>query len=148
MTALGDAAFLEAFEAGRIASTEFHHREHVRLAFVILKREPLLDALRTFSCDLRAFAARAGRPELYHETITWAYLFLIRERMEDATETDTFAAFAEQNPDLLTWKPSILARYYTDDTLFSPRARRAFVMPDLWDAEPTTPSTRSARRPA
>lgn len=125
-----DEAFLRAFEAGRIPNAEFHHREHVRLAFVRLKTEPPLDALRTFSCDLRAFAARAGKPELYHETITWAFLFLIHERMDFAKPCESFAAFAARNPDLLAWRPSILDRFYTDETLFSARARRAFVMPD------------------
>ena len=35
-----------------------------------------------------------------------------------------------QNADLLSWKPSILDRYYTADVLWSDRARRTFVMPD------------------
>lgn len=39
-------------------------------------------------------------------------------------------AFAERYPELLAWKPSILDRYYTTETLTSDRARRTFVMPD------------------
>jgi hypothetical protein len=31
------------------------------------------------------------------------------------------------------WKPSILARYYRDETLSSARAKRTFVMPDRLD---------------
>ena len=39
-------------------------------------------------------------------------------------------AFAARHPDLLSWKPSILDRYYRDETLWSERARQTFVMPD------------------
>jgi len=38
-------------------------------------------------------------------------------------------SFASANADLLTWKPSILDRYYDRSTLDSDLARRAFVMP-------------------
>src|SRR5262249_34307385 len=74
---------------------------------------------------------------LYHETITWAYLLLIRERMERQGEgaNASFEAFARANPDLMTWKPSVLAAYYRDETLASPLARRTFVMPDRLGAE-------------
>ena len=44
------------------------------------------------------------------------------------------------NRDLLTWKPSILERYYTSDTLFSDRARRSFVLPDRVVADPVNDS--------
>jgi len=38
--------------------------------------------------------------------------------------------FVARHPDLLTWKPSILDRYYRPETLGSEIARRVFVMPD------------------
>ena len=38
--------------------------------------------------------------------------------------------FVSQNPDLLTWRPSVLDRYYRPDTLQSERARRSFLLPD------------------
>ena len=38
--------------------------------------------------------------------------------------------FARENPDLLTWRPSVLDRYYTAETLGSELARQVFVLPD------------------
>ncbi len=38
--------------------------------------------------------------------------------------------FARQNPDLFTWRPGILERYYRAETLQSDLARRVFLMPD------------------
>ena len=121
-----DAELLAGFAGATL--DEFHHRDHVRVAWLYLTREPLLPALHAFVCDLRRFAAAKGKPGLYHETITWAYLFLIHERMHGAS-TD-FAGFANQNRDLFTWSPGVLDRYYRQDTLASERARGAFVLPD------------------
>jgi hypothetical protein len=127
---MDDRAFVEAFESCALGPHEFHHREHVRLAWIYLRAEPPARALARFAEGLKRFAAALGQAGLYHETITWAYLLLIRERMERQGDAPTFEAFAAANPDLMTWKPSILAAYYRDETLASPLARRTFVMPD------------------
>jgi hypothetical protein len=124
-----DDEFVRAFEGCALPNSAFHHRDHVRLAWIYLRRHPALTALACFTEGLQRFAAFNGHPGLYHETITWAYLFLIHERMADAPEEETFEAFAARNPDLFAWKPSILDRYYAPETLQSERARRVFVMP-------------------
>ena len=125
-----DEEFLGAFESGTLPESAFHHRDHVRLAWLYLRRLPPAAALARFSEGLRRFAASIGKGGLYHETITWAYLLLIRERMETGGERESFPEFARRNPDLLVWKPSILDRYYREETLRSELARRVFVLPD------------------
>ncbi len=82
-----------------------------------------------FGQALRALAARAGKPGVYHETITWAYLLLINERLAAGSRDLCFADFAARNSDLFTWKPSILESYYRSDILASDLARRVFVLP-------------------
>ena len=66
---------------------------------------------------------------LYHETITWAYVALIHERVERRPAAH-WEEFCRLNPDLLSWRPSILDRYYRPETLASDLARRVFVLPD------------------
>jgi len=127
---MDDRAFLEAFESGTLGEERFHHRDHVRLAWLYLRDEPLVRALARFAEGLKRFAASLGKTALYHETITWAYLLLIHERMARRGAAATFEAFAAENPDLMTWKPSILASYYREETLASALARQTFVMPD------------------
>jgi hypothetical protein len=117
------------FESGAITNDTFHHADHVQLAFSYLSKYPFLDALQRFSCALKNFAAAHGKTELYHETITCAYFFLIHERMTRG-ETATWEEFARDNPDLLVWKGGILNRYYRDATLKSDLARKVFVLPD------------------
>src|SRR5437660_9503862 len=119
---------IENFERGKLE--QFHHSDHVRIAFEYLCRYPALEALGRFSDALRRFAAAQGKPHLYHETITWAYLLLIRERMARAGRTQTWEEFAARNPDLLIWKGGVLATLYRQETLDSDLARHIFVLPD------------------
>lgn len=127
---LSDEDLLRRFEDATLPAASFHHREHVRVAWLYLRREEPVAALSRFSAGLKRFAAANGAAGLYHETITWAYLLLIRERIEREGAGATWEEFAGRNPDLLGWKPSILDRYYRPETLESDLARRAFVMPD------------------
>jgi len=84
---------------------------------------------KTFSAALNRFAAARGKASLYHETITWAFMFLIRERMA-RTRAANWQEFAQQNADLLEWKGGVLSRYYREETLASDLARSVFVLPD------------------
>jgi hypothetical protein len=119
---------IASFEADNL-SGEFRHPEHVRLAFAYLSEYPAIEALQRFSVALRRYAAVRGKPDRYHETITYAYLFIIRERMARTRRLD-WDAFMEANPDLLEWKPGILDRYYRQSTLQSDLAREVFLFPD------------------
>lgn len=130
---MNDQEIIEQFEQSRAPCGSFHHADHIRTAFAYLSRYPALEALQKFSSALQRFAAAQGKPGLYHETITWAYLFLIRERMLRAGHSQSWEEFAAANPDLLTWERGtggILARYYQPETLNSPAARAAFLLPD------------------
>ncbi|MGA8309939.1 MAG: hypothetical protein WB755_07910 [Terriglobales bacterium] len=125
-----DCELIEQFELGTLSNENFHHREHVRVAFLYLSKYPVLEALQVFSTALRKFAAAHGRPQLYHETITWAYILLIRERMARVGKKQDWEDFARNNTDLLTWKDGLLGQYYREETLRSDLARSIFILPD------------------
>ena len=76
---MSDEELIHRFESDAVAS--FHHADHVRLAFAYLRQYPALQALEKFASALKRFAAARGKTRLYHETITHAYFFLIRERI-------------------------------------------------------------------
>lgn len=120
---------IHSFEANQVES--FHHADHVHLAFAYLSANPVLHALVKFSSALKQFAAARGQSQLYHETITHAYFFLIHERMARCPNGE-WEDFARQNPDLLTWKDGILTRYYHEATLNSDLARNVFLFPDKY----------------
>jgi hypothetical protein len=125
-----DGPFLAAFESGSLPEECFRHRDHVRAAWLLLREAAPAAALARFTEALKRFAAVLGKSRLYHETITWAYLLLINERMERCGRGRSWPEFAEANTDLLTWRPSVLRAYYRDDTLQSDLARAVFVLPD------------------
>jgi hypothetical protein len=135
---------IRRFETDTFPEDSFHHADHVRLAFAYLSQYPPLEALDKFSAALKRYAAARGKSQLYHETITHAYFFLIRERMARVSATDSPAVdssttdsrvtdwdeFARRNPDLLEWKNGLLTRYYREATLQSDLARTVFLFPD------------------
>jgi len=119
---------IENFEQGKLE--QFHHSDHVRMAFEYLCRCPALEASGRFSEALRRFAAAQGKPHLYHETITWAYVLIIRQRMAKSVNPQEWDEFAQNNPDLFVWKKGILSRYYSEELLNSDLARKVFIFPD------------------
>lgn len=121
--------YIASFEAGNVTPDSFHHADHVRLAFAYLNTYSALEALGRFCAALKRFAAAQGKSELYHETITHAYFFLINDRMA-RRECSDWEQFARDNPDLLRREDGILNRYYQQHTLDSDLARRVFVFPD------------------
>ncbi|MFI5092251.1 MAG: hypothetical protein WCE50_18005 [Candidatus Acidiferrum sp.] len=122
--------WMEQFEEGTLPSASFHHADHVKMAFLYLQRYPPLEALGRFSSALRRFASAHGKPSLYNETITWAFLLLIRERMARANSQQSWTEFSAGNADLTCWDENILNRYYQPETLTCELAKRVFLFPD------------------
>jgi hypothetical protein len=117
---------LLALETGALDPAMFPHPEHVRLAYEMLGRHPFGEAVTRFSHGLRLLAAKAGRPDVYHETITVAFLALIGERRARARHAD-WHEFKANNSDLL--EKRCLERWYDADHLRSDLARQTFCLP-------------------
>src|SRR5438067_13619112 len=107
---------LDAFEAGTIDGAEFPHERHVRVTWTLARRHEREEAFRRLVAGIRGIAARAGRPEVYHETITRAWFELI-------AGVDDLAAHPE------VFDKSLLGRYYSTAALAS--GRESWVEPDL-----------------
>jgi hypothetical protein len=123
------ADLLDRFIDTTLPADEFHHRQHVEVAWLFVRRYGMPGAIAEFSTAIKRFAHAKGATGLYHETITWAFLLIISER-QARQPADLFTDFAEANPDLLSWKPSVLDRYYSNELLASDLARQTFLMPD------------------
>jgi len=128
-----DDQLLTRFESCTLDPGDFPHREHVHLAWIYFRRQSPLRAMASFCEGLKKFAKSLGKEGLYHETITWAYLLLVRDRIARSS-AETWEVFARENSELLMWKPSILDRYYQSETLQSELARREFVFPDRFSS--------------
>src|SRR5450755_3669396 len=117
---------LVALEGGALDPAMFPHGEHVRLGYEMLGRYPFGEASARFSRGLRLMAAKGGRPEVYHETITVAFLALIGERRARAKNAD-WCEFKTNNSDLLDKR--CLERWYEAEQLGSDLARQTFCLP-------------------
>src|SRR5437867_4661536 len=90
------------FESCAVPNAGFHHRDHVQVVWAYLREMPVVEALSRFTTSLKRFAVHHGKTMLYHETITWAYVALVHERMEQHPGVGC-DEFCRRNPDLLTW---------------------------------------------
>ena len=94
-----DEQLVAAFKSAELPAGEFSHTAHVRVAWWYLRHHPFPEARRRFTAALQPFAAANGAHDKYHETITFAYLVIIAERLA-ADREGAWESFAGRNPDL------------------------------------------------
>jgi len=105
------------------------HDDHLRLGWLVLQEQPLLEAIATLRRDLAAFATAKKQGAIYNETITWVFAALIHERLHSERGGATWLEFLELNPDLRGGM-SVVKDLYAPGTLDSSLARAHFVLPD------------------
>jgi hypothetical protein len=125
--AVSERPTLARFLAGELDASAFPHSEHVRMSFELLRVQDFAQSVLSYSRALQRMTARTGKPEIFNQTITVAFLALVAERMQAAVYSD-FAAFEAANPDLLD--RSVLDRWYPRARLASEAARRVFLLPE------------------
>lgn len=87
-----DAEFARAFESGAVANADFHHADHLRLAWVYLAESPSVDAaIDRMAAALRRFATAAGHVEKYSQPTTefWMYQVAAARAVMRGAEFDT-----------------------------------------------------------
>ena len=126
---LTDSQLAAELECGTLDPALFTHEAHLRVAFHFLRHAAWLDAVLRMRGALQSYALKLGKPQLYHETITLAFMALIAERMAEQPQYPSAAAFLDANPDL-RGKQALLA-HYSAGRLASQRARDQFVLGDL-----------------
>ncbi len=125
-----DDACLAQFQRRELGPEQFDHRGHLRIAWLHLSRYPLEEA-NTRVCDgIRDLAARLGAPDKFNYTLTSALMRIMAQRLRDDRQQD-FPAFLDANRDLVADARGVVARHYSDACLNSPRARTAWVEPDI-----------------
>jgi len=121
------AARLREFVRGELDPRDFPHSEHVRMGFEMLRRHDFAETSYRYCAALRTMTAKIGKPEVFHQTITLAFLALIAERLQAGAYAG-FGEFAAANPDLMS--RSVLASWYSQERLASDAARATFLLPD------------------
>ena len=130
---MSDDQFLAEFAAGRIPLEDWHHRKHIRLAYLYLNRYPFAEAMDRMRTGLQKFIAAHNVPDSptsgYHETMTRAWMQLVDVTLREYGPADSSDIFCDQHPQLMEKKA--LRLFYSRDLLMSPEAKREFVELDL-----------------
>jgi hypothetical protein len=121
---LAEEEFAAAVERGEAPEGGFHHRDHLRLAWIYLRRYEAEEAGARIAETIRRFAAHHGQSARYHETMTQAWLLLMASEGGGSFE-EALAA----KPELLD--KNYLLAYYSADLLASEEAKARFVAPDI-----------------
>ena len=122
-----DRDLVDGFLQGTLDS--FGHREHVRVAFLLLGENDFETALQVISDRIRAMAVAGGDPTKFHATRTQAWLLLVDAARKTDSTTHDSEAFLARHPRLL--RSSLLDEYYSSELLRSDAARANYVEPDL-----------------
>jgi hypothetical protein len=126
---VNDVEFTRAFERGEIRNQDFHHRSHLRVAWVyVCESIPLEQAAAKMCGAIRQFASSAGHSEKYHETITVFWVRVLGALPESFRQRE-LEHILQGNPELL--EKDLPLEYYSRETLFSQRACTSWVDPDL-----------------
>jgi hypothetical protein len=124
-----DVEFTRGLERGEMVNEKFHHASHLHVAWVYLAESPSVQqAANKMRGTLRRFAATAGKPAKYHETITLFWVHLL-SREYAAKRGECLEEIVRANPQLL--EKNFPLAYYSPERLFSDEARTSWLEPDL-----------------
>ena len=124
-----DSAFVEALLAGSLEPQQFHHRDHLRLAWALVRLTDEDEAMRRITSGIRYFAARHGHAEKYHETMTRFWVRIVAHAVAARSDITTFDEFLAAFPLLL--EKDLPYRHWRRETMLSPAARAQWVEPDI-----------------
>ena len=128
---MDDLQLLEGFE--RRTLTRFSHEDHVRVAYLLIRKYGAQEAPDRVIAGLRGLAKNFGTPAFFlHVTRTVAWVRII----DGVDGVDRVDGKPRASADLLRAHPELHRRdllddYYSPFRLLGYRPRRTFVEPDL-----------------
>jgi hypothetical protein len=124
-----DAEFLRAFFKGWPSHEPFRHREHLRLAFLVIDRHGPELAAEIVGDGLKRMAAAQNQAVLYNETMTRFWVRLVAHVSEVKGPFESIDKAIEAVPLLLV--KELPYRHWSRAVMFSDEARAHWVEPDL-----------------
>lgn len=124
-----DDEFLQAFMDCTLPNDQFHHRDHLRLVWLQVRRLGLKAARDAVADGIRRFATSTGHTEKYHETMTEFWIRLVDHMIHLRSDIQDFDCFLATYPQLAD--KHLPLRHWQSETMFSPAARAGWIEPDL-----------------
>jgi hypothetical protein len=130
---VADASFLESFEQCTLPFAEWHHRAHLKVAYLYLRAMPFDEALARARENIKRYNAATNTPETlergYHETMTVAWMRLVQFTLNEYGPAASAEEFLDAQEHLVNRKA--LRFFYSRERIVSWRAKAEFVEPDL-----------------
>jgi hypothetical protein len=130
---MDDESFLRQFEECAWPFDQWHHRQHIKVAYLYLRRYPLAQAVDRMRESIKRFNAAHRVPEGldrgYHETLTRAWMHLVHFTLCQYGAAASADEFFEAHPQL--WQMKVLRFFYSRECLMSAEAKAGFVSPDI-----------------
>ena len=101
-----DDELIAGFEAGTIPPGVVGHREHVRLAWLYLRRHGRAGAEQRLLTGLRALAAAAGKPDKFNAALTLDWVARIDAAAGALAPDHSFDDLLVHHPELLDRHPA------------------------------------------
>ena len=128
-----DDIFIQQFESCTFPFAQWHHRAHVKLAYLYAVRFGRDVAAQKLRDGIRAYNAVNNVPDMptsgYHETMTMAWLHVIHVTIQVYGPKATADEFFDFHPQL--GQKKILRLFYSPELFMSPQAKCEFLKPDL-----------------
>jgi hypothetical protein len=129
VTDMTDDDFVAAFLSGRLSPAAFHHRDHLRLAWCLIRKSDVEVAMGMIAGGIRHFATQHGQAEKYHETLTQFWVRIVSHLIDARPDITVFDQFLGAFPQLLD--KALPYHHWSRETMQSDGARAHWVEPDL-----------------
>lgn len=129
LSRMNDPEFLEAFHDCTLSSEDFRHRDHLRLAWFVLRRHSLEETLHLLSNGIRKYAISKGATTKYNETLTQFWISLMNHAIRARNSPREFDQFLNAFP--ILENKQLPFRHWRPETLNSDAARSNWLEPDL-----------------
>lgn len=133
---MNDSDLIRQFEDCSFPFEQWHHKAHVRVAFLYLRDHSLEDAVARMRDGIQAYNTAHDVPkgpgQGYDETTTCALMQLIHVTMDAYGEMLPVASsqeFCDSHPQLMT--KHVLRLFYSPQRRLDPDAKTTFLSPDL-----------------
>jgi hypothetical protein len=122
------------FENGSLTAEDWHHREHLTLAFWYLSCLDEARALERLRAGLLYLNERQGTPKTegrgYHETLTRFWISVVAKYLREQESKESDLDSLNGLLDRYASKRDLWRDYYSFDLLLSARSRENWVEPD------------------
>jgi hypothetical protein len=125
---ISDKEFIKQFEDHSLDPKHFNHIGHLRIAWLYLNDGTLEQAIYNVTSGVSSYACSLGAADKFQHTLTEAIVKIMAFKM---VKQSSFSKFLASNKDLIEDLPSILRKHYSHELLYSDKAKKEFVEPDL-----------------